>query len=135
MPLQQEDLVTVSIVFGILGAIGTGMFKLFRKSTKIDLNEKAIKEIKGDHEEDIKQLRKLHEKSIGQLREVVDKDSRELRESLELVKNSDIKNIHTKINSLESALNDVQRNLSTIMNNNHKEILKMFIELSPKDGK
>jgi len=132
--MKQDDLVTISVVLGILGAIGTGMAKLFKKSSKIDLNEIAIKDIKDEHEKEFREFRSFYEKSISQLKESVDKDSRDLRESLEVVKNSDIKNLNAKVDSLQQSINDVQTNLTTVMNNSKEEILKMFITLGKKDS-
>ena len=132
--MKQDDLVTVSIVIGILGAIGTGMLKLFKKSSKIDDNEKAINELEDSHDKKLKDFQEYCEKSFLLQKEAFEKENKDLRESIEVVKNSDIKNLNNKVDTVVQSVNDVQTNLSNIMTSNHQEILKMFISLGKKEA-
>ena len=107
MSIEQDDLATVSVAMGILVAICTGMFRLFKKSSKIDDNESDIVKNKEESDKKIQELREYHEKSIS-----------EVKKEIEDVKNSEIKKLEDKVESLTKAFNDSQSNLTSIMTKN-----------------
>ena len=91
-------LISIGVILtGIFGA----MFKLFKRSEKIDLNSK-----------DLLELKKMTNKAILK----IEKDIRD-------VKNSEIKELQDQIKSMNNAIHEVEKNITALISTQYEKIL------------